>query len=178
MNFFPTNIAGLFIVQPHVFIDDRGLFIKIFSQETFEQYGLSSSLGEVFYSKSKKNVLRGFHIQLPPADAEKLVWVTDGTILDVTLDLRKTSATYGICYGITLSEENFKALYIPRGIAHSFYVLSDTATVAYQVGKVFSAAADSGILWNSVDYKWPCTSPIISARDGSLCALQSYDSPF
>lgn len=178
MRIAPTVLLDVYLVSPFVFVDDRGCFVKPFNRDQFLAHGLSAQFDETFYSTSKKNVLRGFHLQLPPHESEKLVWVSTGAILDVSLDLRKQSSTYGQCFAAELTAENFEAVYIPKGVAHAFYVLSETATVTYQVGKCFSPGADSGIRWDSVEFDWPCKDPIVSLKDRELERLPDFASPF
>jgi len=178
MKLKPTPIQGLFVVTSPNSFDARGLFVKPYNREQFQSNGLACNFDETFYSTSKKNVLRGFHLQLPPHDSKKLVWVSNGSVLDVALDLRKESKTYGDCFSTELSSNNFKAMYIPEGVAHAFYVLGNEATVFYQVGKCYSAIADSGIKWDSAGFSWPCEYPTISDRDQELPKLNVFTSPF
>jgi dTDP-4-dehydrorhamnose 3,5-epimerase len=178
MKITPTGIEGLFVVSPFVFSDARGDFVKPFNRAQFVELGLAARFDETFYSVSKKNVLRGFHLQLPPHESAKLVWVSDGAILDVLLDLRSESATYGQCFSVTLSSANFEAVYIPNGVAHAFYVLGESATVIYQVGKCFAPSADSGIKWDSAGFDWPCPAPLVSDKDNQLAELGHFASPF
>jgi dTDP-4-dehydrorhamnose 3,5-epimerase len=117
--------------------------------------GLQCNYEESFYSTSQKGVVRGFHFQLPPKTSEKLVWVSHGAILDVVLDLRTKSETFKQTFSIDLSSENHKAIYLPKGMAHAFCVLSNYATVHYQISKAYSPEHDSGVRWNSVVFDWP-----------------------
>lgn len=178
MNLIATEIAGTYIVNPYVFEDSRGSFVKIYNREIYCRLGIDSETEEIFFSTSKKNVLRGFHFQAPPMEMEKIVWVTSGEILDVVLDLRKESRTYGKCFSITLSSDNCRAIFIPKGVAHAFCVLSDDATVIYQTSRVFSPEKDAGIRWDSAGYDWPITSPIVSDKDNKLTRFCDFESPF
>ena len=178
MKITSTAIRDLFVVSPFVFSDARGIFVKPFNREQFNAHGLAGHFDETFYSVSKRNVLRGFHLQLPPHESEKLVWVSAGAVLDVALDLRKESGTFGECFSLELSASNFEAIYIPKGVAHAFYVIGEMATVVYQVGKCFSSSADSGIKWDSVGFEWPCKAPQLSVKDKELSELRHFSSPF
>jgi dTDP-4-dehydrorhamnose 3,5-epimerase len=178
MNVTDTGLSEVALITPFVFSDARGSFVKPFNRDQYLELGLAARFDETFYSISNRNVLRGFHLQLPPHDSEKLVWVSDGAILDVVLDLRTASPTYGRTFSAELSAANFKAMYIPKGVAHAFYVLGESATVIYQVGKCFVPAADSGILWNSAGFDWPCAAPIVSDKDRMLAPLDDFVSPF
>lgn len=171
-------IEGCFEVKPIIREDFRGRFIKTFHKEESATIGLPMFYAEEYYSTSCKGVLRGLHFQLPPADHEKLVYCSYGEVLDVVVDLRKESATYGQYELISLSAEKGNMLYIPKGLAHGFYVLSDLAVMMYKVTSVYHSECDSGILWDSVGIPWPDTNPIISERDRGFQRLADFDSPF
>lgn len=173
-----TGIEGVYLLRPAPFMDKRGCFVKVFSQKDFDGLELNFSCAEIFYSSSSKNVIRGFHFQEPPDALEKLVWVTQGEIVDVVLDLRKRSLTYGQCFVAQLSEENHASLYIPKGVAHAFGVLSDCSTVLYASSHIFSPAHDAGVRWNSTHFQWPIVNPIISERDQNLPSLDQLVTPF
>jgi len=160
-----TRIEGVYEIENKFFEDDRGQFIKTFNSDFFEAEGLESNFQESFFSVSKKNVIRGMHFQKPPHDHAKLVYVVSGKILDVALDVRKGSPTFGQYYVTTLSDENAKSLYMARGFAHGFLTLSSSATVVYMTGSVYSPEADSGIRWDGFGFDWPLKQPIISNRD-------------
>ena len=178
MTFTETPLSDVFVLTPPVFTDMRGSFVKVYNREVFSTRGLRCDCEEIFYSTSKQGVLRGFHFQIPPMDMEKIVWVTSGEILDVVVDLRKGSATYGTCFAETLSAENCRAIYIPKGAGHAFCVLSREATVLYQTSRGFSPSHDTGIRWDSVGFDWPVTDPVISDKDINLPALADFVSPF
>lgn len=166
-----------------VFRDERGLFIKPFHAGLFAELGLETDFKEDFYSVSKKGVLRGFHFQTPPEQHSKLVYCSRGSILDVVVDLRVGSNSYGECSSLELSESNGKALFIPEGMAHAFLALSDEATVHYKVSTVHAPAFDSGLLWSSVGFDWSSylsgrSQPIVSPRDAGFQALKDFTSPF
>ena len=132
---------------------------------------------EQYYTISKKGVLRGMHFQTPPREHNKLVYCTSGIILDVVLDLRIGSPSYLKHFSLNLSEEMGNILYLPAGLAHGFYSLTE-ATVSYNVSTVYAAEFDSGILWNSIGMTWPNMFPEISERDSKFSALENFQSPF
>ena len=169
---------GLLEYKAHTATDDRGEFVKIFSQDAFGEVQFSSGIRESFFTTSKKNVLRGMHFQTPPYDHEKIVCCTAGSILDVVVDLRKASDSYRQCFSLCLNEKDRNCLSIPKGFAHGFLVLSDWATVLYHVTSVHNKEADSGVHWASIGFDWPVSRPVVSERDARHCDLNEYDSPF
>jgi len=171
MEFIKTKFDGLFEIKNDEFKDCRGSFVKTFHENTFHNHGLEIDFKEGFYSVSNKNVLRGMHYQIPPSDHNKLVYVTDGAILDVALDIRKDSKTYGKYFSTELSNVNKKSLYMGKGFAHGFLTLSDMATVMYLTSTVHSPECDKGILWSSFGFEWPVDDPIMSERDKSFVPL-------
>jgi dTDP-4-dehydrorhamnose 3,5-epimerase len=172
MEFKKTNLDGVFEINNKIFQDQRGSFVKTFHQSLFADNGLDYDFRESFYSVSKKNVLRGMHFQLAPHDHAKLVYVTDGEILDVAVDIRKDSSTFGQYYSTNLSSQNAKALYMAKGFAHGFLTLSDSATVVYLTTTVHAPESDSGIHWGSFGFDWNgVDSPIISERDSAFNSL-------
>jgi len=173
-----TALKGCYLVHPFSSYDERGLFIKIFQSEAFEDKGLCSCFKEQYYSISKKDVIRGMHFQLPPNDHCKLVYCLNGSAVDALLDLRKQSKSYKHYISFELSSDNPILVYIPRGIAHGFLSKSNNTVMIYNVETSYDRKTDAGILWNSFDFNWPCTNPIISERDMNHIALSSFDSPF
>jgi dTDP-4-dehydrorhamnose 3,5-epimerase len=173
-----TKIQGCHIVEPTFILDDRGSFVKIYNKEIYSSLGFRFDLSEEYYSYSKKNVLRGLHFQIPPADHDKLVYCVYGEILDVAVDIRNGSPTYGEHFKDVLSSENRKAVYLTKGIAHGYYVLSDFAIVIYNTTSGYSADHDSGILWNSVSVNWPSPNPILSKRDSNFLHFDQFITPF
>jgi dTDP-4-dehydrorhamnose 3,5-epimerase len=168
-----TSIEGVWLLENFVSQDKRGTFVKTFHADAFREQGLIVNFQESYYSLSHKDVIRGMHFQLPPHEHDKLVYVTQGNILDVIVDLRPVSATYGQHVAISLSEHTH-AVYIPRGCAHGFLTLSETATVVYNVTSVYAPQADSGIRWDSFDFKWPVQVPIISDRDSNFETMNEF----
>jgi dTDP-4-dehydrorhamnose 3,5-epimerase len=169
-----TILEGVYELENKKHEDHRGSFIKIFHKGVFEENGLEHEFKESFYSVSKKNVLRGMHFQKPPHDHAKLVYVTDGEILDVAVDIRKGSPTFGKFYSTSLSDLNVKSLYMNKGFAHGFLTLSESATVTYLTTSEHAPEADSGIRWDSFGFDWcGVINPIISERDSRFLGLDS-----
>lgn len=166
-----TNLEGVYEIQNKKFEDDRGMFVKTLHADVFTNNGLESDFKESFYSISHKNVLRGMHFQRAPHAHTKLVYVTDGEILDVVVDIRKDSSTFGQYFSTILSSENKKSIYISKGFAHGFLTLSQSATVVYLTSTVHSPESDDGIRWDSFAFDWGIKTPIQSKRDQSLNPL-------
>ncbi len=178
LNIIPTRLPGVFVIKTEGFEDDRGSFVKTFHEDTFKDYGISVDFKESFYSISKKNVIRGMHFHVPPKDHAKLVYVSSGAILDVVLDLRKGSPTYGIHDTIELSAKNHEMVYIPTGCAHGFLSLIDDTCMVYLQSGVYSKECDAGIAYDSFGMDWKVQNPILSKRDQSFVTLKDFDSPF
>ncbi len=176
-DFAEQAIKGVYLIKNFVAHDQRGSFIKTFHKEKFREIGFQHEFRESYYSLSVKNVIRGMHFQRPPHDHEKLVYVTAGKILDVVLDLRITSPTFGQSIAVEMVEHSH-SIFIPKGCAHGFLTLSDTATVAYSVTTVYDKDADDGIRWDSFGFNWPVTDPILSERDRSFGALNEQEAIF
>ncbi len=175
MKITKTKLSGVFIIEPNVFQDERGKFIKIFNKDIFKKYKMAFNFEEGYYSISKRNVLRGMHFQTPPKDHSKLVYVTSGAILDVILDIRKGSPTYGKYISIELSDKNHKVVYIPRGFAHGFLSLKNNSCVIYSQTTTYSPEHDSGIKIDSFGMKWSVKNPIISKRDQNFPTFEKYE---
>ena len=152
MKFTPQSISDVILIEPAVHSDGRGYFMESFKQDVFENaLGYKVDFIQDNESKSKKGVLRGLHYQLPPYSQAKLVRVIEGSVLDVAVDIRKSSATYGKQVTIELTGENKKQLFIPRGFAHGFVVLSNSAIFSYKVDNNYTPQHEHTILWNDVD---------------------------
>ena len=154
--FTKTEIEGVYIIEPKVFGDNRGYFMETYNEQEFKNNGLDYNFVQDNQSKSKKGVLRGLHFQKTHPQA-KLVRVLEGEVFDVAVDLRKGSKTYGKWVGVILSEENKKQFMIPRGFAHGFVVLSETAVFAYKCDDFYHPEDEGGIMWNDPDIniEWP-----------------------
>jgi len=152
--------------------------VKTVHASTFAQKGLRFDFREQYYSTSGIHVLRGMHFQAPPFDHEKLVYCQSGIALDVILDLRKGSPTYGKATSVSLEAESADGVYVPRGCAHGFLSLSNGTTLLYNVTVEYDKEHDSGILWSSIPFAWPVQNPTTSTRDSAFPLLEGYDSPF
>jgi dTDP-4-dehydrorhamnose 3,5-epimerase len=149
MNVIKTALDGAMIIEPDVFADERGFFMETFEEKRYQEVlGIAERCVQDNLSMSKKGVLRGLHYQIPPFGQGKLVSVLSGKVLDVVVDIRSGSPTFGKHIAVELSEENHKQLFIPAGFAHGFVVLSDTALFSYKCTNVYSKEHDRGILWN------------------------------
>jgi dTDP-4-dehydrorhamnose 3,5-epimerase len=182
MKFTKTNIEGLVIIEPIVFGDERGYFLETYNEKQFEEFIGKISFVQDNESKSAKGVLRGLHFQKPPFDQAKLVRCIEGEVLDIAVDVRKNSKTYGKHVAVLLSGVNKRQLFVPRGFAHGFLVLSDTATFAYKVDNTYAPKFDAGIRWNDkeLNIKWGMedSEVIISAKDAELPFFLEFKSPF
>lgn len=174
----PINMAGVRLFEPRVFRDTRGDFVKTYHADAYAMLGIRFTLAEEFYSVSKKHVLRGMHFQLPPHDHAKIVYCVAGRVLDVLLDLRKGSPTFGNCVGIEMGVGDHRILYIPPGLAHGFLSLEDQSLMIYQTSAVHAPSHDVGIHWDSFGFKWPVQHPIVSVRDAAFQPLAGFASPF
>jgi dTDP-4-dehydrorhamnose 3,5-epimerase len=157
MNLIPTSIPGVKIIEPKVFGDERGFFYESFNQNTFRSLtGLDVNFVQDNHSKSQQGVLRGLHYQIQQAQG-KLVRVVKGEVFDVVVDLRQSSATFGQWEGITLSEENFRQVWIPEGFAHGFLVLSETAEFLYKTTDFYAPEHERCIKWDDsrLAIEWP-----------------------
>lgn len=169
MPFSNTGFPGLFVFEPMVFEDSRGFFYEAFNEKIFAQQGITKSFVQDNQSRSSYGVIRGLHYQLPPYAQSKLVRVLAGAILDVVVDIRKGSPTYGKVYAIELSADNKKQLYIPQGFAHGFSVLTPTAEVLYKCDGFYNKESEGGIIYNDpvlqIDWKIPADKAIVSGKD-------------
>lgn len=171
-------LANAKIISLPAFSDNRGEFIKTYHETILRQAGIDFELKESYFSISAKDVVRGMHFQLPPHHHAKIVFCPFGAILDVIVDLRKNSSTYGRHYAQVLSADNHKAYYIPKGFAHGFKSLTDGAMTYYLVSSEYDKESDTGIRYDSIGYNWETKSPVVSERDMSFPTLQMFNSPF
>jgi dTDP-4-dehydrorhamnose 3,5-epimerase/CDP-3, 6-dideoxy-D-glycero-D-glycero-4-hexulose-5-epimerase len=178
MKLTETKLEGVFIIDNFHAEDQRGHFIKTLHQTSFEKYGLEAQFKESFYSVNNKGVIRGMHFQIPPDDHVKLVYCNAGSLIDVVLDIRNSSPTYGNSIAVELSGTNHRSLYIPRGLAHGFETLEDQTIMTYLTSTEHSPNADAGILYNSFEHQWLSNKPILSDRDKSFTTLENFKSPF
>ncbi len=173
-----TECAGLFVLQPRIFSDARGTFVKTFNEELFRDLGIFFSPREEFFSVSAKNVLRGMHFQIPPAAHAKLVYCATGRILDVVLDMRADSPTRGQTVSRELSAANREMFFIPPGFAHGFLSLEDDSLTVYKTDFGYAPAQDQGIVWDSFGFEWPVKNPVMSERDRGFSRWPEFESPF
>jgi len=174
----PLPLAGAFRITLPAFSDERGSFIKSFHAGDFQAAGISFALQESYFSFSRKDVIRGMHFQQPPFDHAKIVFCPFGAILDVILDLRSHSATFGQYVATELSQDNHYAYYIPSGFAHGFRALTEQAQTFYLVSSVHNRDNDSGIRYDSFGFDWGIKNPVISARDLSFAPLSEWQPVF
>lgn len=182
MNFIKTDISDVIIIEPKVFGDDRGYFFESFNQKAFDEAVGETTFVQDNESKSVQGVLRGLHFQRPPFAQAKLVRCIEGEVLDVAVDLRKDSPTYKQWVSVRLSGDNKRQLFVPRGFAHGFVVLSEKATFAYKVDNVYAPDHDAGIAWDDseigVDWQLNGIVPQLSGKDQQLKNLTEIESPF
>jgi dTDP-4-dehydrorhamnose 3,5-epimerase len=180
MEFLITEISGLLIIKPDVFRDDRGYFFESYNQDKFDSYGLDVTFVQDNESRSKKNVVRGLHFQVPPYEQGKLVRVVEGAILDVAVDIRRASPTFGKWSSVVLSGENKWMYWIPPGFAHGFVTLEDDTVVFYKCTNVYNKEAERSIIWNDPDLKidWEIKDPVVSERDNKAPRFNEIKTPF
>jgi len=169
MQVFPTKIQGAFRLQPKVFGDERGFFLEAWNRMTFDQLGIHEEFVQDNHSRSQRNVLRGLHYQIENPQG-KLVWVTQGSVFDVVVDLRRESPSFGMWDGYILSEENKERMWVPPGLAHGFLVMSQVADFQYKCTEYYTPSKERTLLWNDpqIGVDWPvpiAEQPILSAKD-------------
>jgi dTDP-4-dehydrorhamnose 3,5-epimerase len=170
LKFSPQSISDVFLIEPIIHVDDRGYFFETFRQDLFEaSIGYKIKFVQDNEARSSRGVLRGLHYQIPPYSQSKLVRVTEGAVLDVVVDLRKNSASFGQHLAIELSAENKFQLFVPRGFAHGYVVLSNSATFTYKVDNIYSPKHDRGIFFNDsqlgIDWQLPLSTLQLSNKD-------------
>ena len=182
MEVIQTAIEGLVIIEPKIFKDARGYFFESFSQREFDEKVRKINFVQDNESMSSYGVMRGLHFQRPPFAQSKLVRCVKGRVLDVAVDIRKESPTYGRHVAVELSEENHRQFFVPRGFAHGFAVLSKMAVFQYKCDNFYTPEADSGISLQDeslgIDWQIPITHAILSEKDTKHLYLKDFDSPF
>jgi dTDP-4-dehydrorhamnose 3,5-epimerase len=180
MQLISIPLPGIKVLRPFVFEDTRGNFVKPFHEEQLAYHGIAMSVREEFFSTSEIDVLRGMHFQIPPHSHQKLVYCITGRVLDVVLDIRKDSPTYGKAAAFELSAANRHVVHIPVGFAHGFISQEDKSCLVYKTDAVHAPECDAGILWNSFGFEWPSSTdtPTISLRDLNHPNFSNFKSPF
>jgi len=182
MPFIDTGISGLLVFEPTVFGDNRGFFYEAYNEKIFGGAGVETRFVQDNQSRSVYGVIRGLHYQIPPYGQSKLVRALVGTILDVAVDIRNGSPTFGKVFSIELSAENKKQLFIPAGFAHGFSVLSEAAEVMYKCDQFYNKACEQGIIYNDptlqIDWQVPLSNAIVSDKDLILPSFANCINPF
>ncbi len=183
MNVIDTEIEGLKIIEPRIFGDARGYFFESFSVRDFtEQTGMQITFVQDNESKSRYGVVRGLHFQKPPYAQSKLVRVVSGTVLDVAVDIRKGSSTYGRYVAVELSGENHRQLFLPKGMAHGFAVLSDEVVFQYKCDEYYHPESEGAIAWDdptlAIDWHLPKESVLLSEKDSHHPKFNEFVTPF
>jgi dTDP-4-dehydrorhamnose 3,5-epimerase len=180
MDLIAEPLPGVKVLRPFVFEDNRGCFVKPFHEGQLAAHGIVFPVREEFFSVSAANVLRGMHFQRPPHAHQKLVYCSQGRVVDVLLDLRTTSPTFGQSCAFELSEANRHLAYIPVGLAHGFLSIEDGSCLVYKTDAVHAPESDVGIKWDSFGFDWPLggATPEVSQRDSAHPPMTNFESPF
>ena len=182
MEVVETNIEGVIIIEPRIFKDDRGYFFESFSQREFEEKVCKTTFVQDNESKSSYGVLRGLHFQKPPFAQSKLVRVIKGAVLDVAVDIRKGSPTFGQYVSVELTGDNHRQFFIPRGFAHGFSVLSEEVIFQYKCDNFYSPQSEGAIAWNdpdlNIDWRIPVEEVILSEKDSKHPKLKDLQCVF
>lgn len=180
MEIIETKLKDLLIVKPDVFGDKRGYFFESYNKNVYAMHGLNMVFVQDNESKSSKNVLRGLHFQKPPFAQGKLVRVVKGAVMDVAVDIRKGSPTYGQWDSVVLSGENKLMYWIPEGFAHGFVTLEDDTVFTYKCTNVYNKESEGGIRWNdpALAVEWNVSEPVLSPKDEILPFMSEFESPF
>lgn len=172
----PTKLEGVLLIDTDFFRDERGFFIEVWHQQTYREHGLDLTFVQDNHSRSKHKVLRGLHYQDMTAPMGKLVRCTSGAILDVAVDLRARSRTFGQWVSAELTADNMRQIYVPEGFGHGFVTLSDFAEVQYKCTGLYTPVSEGTVAWNDPDVgiDWPFDDPVLSARDQQGMSLREY----
>jgi len=173
LKLLPTPLPGVLLVEPRVFRDERGFFLEVWNASRFASQGLDVAFVQDNHSLSHQGTLRGLHVQLPNSQG-KLIRCTEGAIFDVAVDIRRDSPTFARWFGLELSAENFRQLWVPPDFAHGFCVLSGRAQVEYKCTTFYDPAAEIAIAWDdpAIGVSWPIASPFLSPRDRTALRLE------
>ena len=182
MDVIKTDIEGVVIIEPRIFSDDRGYFFESFSQREFEEKVCKTTFVQDNESKSSYGVLRGLHFQKPPHAQSKLVRVVKGAVLDVVVDIREGSPTYGQHVAVELTEHNHRQLFVPRACAHGFSVLSEDVIFQYKCDNLYNKESEGAILWNdadlNIDWQIPADQVVLSEKDMANSTLKDFQTAF
>ena len=182
MNIIPTAIEGLVIIEPKVWKDDRGYFYESYNKKTFAEAGITADFVQDNQSFSQKGTLRGLHGQADPHAQGKLVRVIQGRVIDVAVDIRKGSATYGQHVSVELSADNFRSFWVPPGFLHGFVTLEDNTIFTYKVTNLYNKESEIGVVWNdsdlNIDWGIKPEEAILSEKDKVLVNFKDFVSPF
>ena len=175
-----TPIDGLLVIKPSIFEDERGEFFESWSKRSYEEIGLALDFVQDNQSLSNKGVLRGLHFQNPPFAQGKLVRVIKGSVIDVAVDIRKNSSTYGQYYSLKISEENKTIFWIPPGFAHGFLALEDNTIFSYKCTAIYNKESEGSIIWNDphIAINWGVNDPLVSEKDMASGLFKSLKSKF
>jgi len=178
MKITPTSLDGVLLIEPKVFEDGRGFFMETFVRDVFRQQGIHVDFVQDNHAKSTRGVLRGLHYQIQHGQ-DKLVRVVQGEVFDVAVDVRQGSPSFGKWEGVTLSAENKLQLFVPKGFAHGYCVLSDTAEFIYKCSDTYHPEDEGGLIWNDPDVgiQWPIPNPILSEKDKTHPRLKDITFP-
>lgn len=180
MKITTNQISGILIIEPQIFKDSRGYFFESYNEEKFNKAGIDAKFVQDNQSLSQKGAIRGMHFQAPPYEQGKLVRVAQGAVMDVVVDIRKNSPTYGKSFSIILSAENQLMFWIPPGFAHGFETLIDNTLFLYKCSNGYNKASEGGLFWNdpTLEINWQAAEPIVSEKDQILPLLKDFISPF
>lgn len=182
MSFVKTGFPGLFLINPNIFEDRRGYFYESYNQKTFQEAGIDYQFIQDNQAQSIYGVVRGLHFQSPPYAQTKLIRAIEGAILDVAVDIRKGSPTYGKVFTVELSSENRKQLLVPKGFAHGYSVISPTAEVLYKCDAFYHKSSEAGILCNDealeINWRVPTEKMVLSEKDKAYPSLVEINTPF
>ena len=180
MEIIKTPIKGLLVISPNIFGDERGYFFESWNKQTYKDIGLDVEFVQDNESLSQKGVLRGLHFQEPPFAQAKLVRVVKGSVLDVVVDIRKDSETYGQHFSLNLSEGNKKMIWIPSGFAHGFLTLEDDTIFTYKCTGMYNKDSECALIWNDLDLNinWGVKNPLVSEKDMLAGSFKDFKSEF
>jgi len=174
MKVIPSRLDGVCLIKPDVFKDARGFFLETYHQDRYREHGIDVDFVQDNFARSDRDVLRGMHYQIKRSQA-KLIWVAQGDIFDVVVDVRKDSSTFGQWQGFPLSSKNHHQLFVPSGFAHGYCVKSRSACVIYKCSDFYFPENEAGLIWNdpAVGIEWPVEDPILSEKDQNLPNLEN-----